>query len=258
MLMLMLAFAIVILIGALLESSKVERRRKLAEQEHWDQDDDVVMLQSEDQSSSNIKNSNDDLVEYFGTSFRVVDDTAATDELQIEILNPKPKFQYSVTIEAPRKYTGTATMISSQHDGKMVYSWRPSFASASYVIIVHELERNRYGPHVKTPLVQPSPLSITIGTNQTEGLDSLKERAQRMVPCQSVSDMNVFSTFDGDWIGPAINVGGDTLRTRWTFVPSKTMNCKFEALSHEDVLSLPEKESIDVIGTSKERGVFLS
>ena len=96
MLMLMLASAIVILIGALLESSKVERRRKLAEQKRWDQDDDVVMLQSEDQSSSNIKNSNDDLVEYFGTSFRVVDDTAATDELQIEILNPKPKLQFGI------------------------------------------------------------------------------------------------------------------------------------------------------------------
>jgi hypothetical protein len=257
-LMLALAFAIVILIGALLESSKVERRRKLAEQEHWDQDDDVVIkLQSEDQSSSNIENSNDDLVEYFGTSFRVVGETAATDELQIEILNPKPKFQYSVTIEAPRKYTGTATLISSQHDGKMVYSWRPSFAS-TYVILVHELERNRYGPHVKTPLVQPSPLSITIGTNQTKGLDSLKERAQKMIPCQSVNDTNVFSTFDGDWIGPDINVGGDTLRTGWTFLPTKTMNCKFETFSYEDVLSLPEKKSIYVIGTSKERGVFLS
>src|SRR5210317_632567 len=99
---LMLALAFVILVGALLESSQVEPRRKLAEQEHWDQDDDVVInLQLEDRSSSNIKNSNDDLVEYFGTSFRVVDHTAATDELQIEILNPKPKFQYSVTIEAP-------------------------------------------------------------------------------------------------------------------------------------------------------------
>ena len=231
-------------------------RHLLVDNGDWDEDDDVVESQQPELDTSN----NDDLVQYFGTSFRVVDQAAPM--LQIEVLNPKPRYQYSVTIESIGKYTCTATLLSQpKTKGKLVYSWQPSF-SATYDIYVHELERNRYGAHVKTPLIQPSPLSITINTNQStmaEGIESIKERARGMIPCQSVTDMNVFSRFDGDWIGPDVNLEADTLlRTGWTFVPSKTMNCKFETFSHQDLLSIPEKKSIYVIGTSKERGVFLA
>jgi len=158
-------------------------------------------------------------------------------------------------------YTGTATMLSREKGKKLIYSWQPSFP-ASYDVYVHELERNRYGAHVKTPLIQPSPLSITISTDQISstlgGMEELKERARSTIPCQSVANMNIFSRFDGDWIGPDVHLEADTLRTGWTFVPSEAMNCTFETFSQQDLLSLPEKKSIHVIGTSKERGVFLA
>eukprot|EP00984_Skeletonema_dohrnii_P033825 scaffold31714_cov78-Skeletonema_dohrnii-CCMP3373.AAC.1 len=233
-------------------SSTRNIRYLLADDGDWDEDDDVQ--QPEDISN----NDDDDLVQYFETSFRVVNDAAP--ELQIEIINPKPRYQYSVTVESIGKYTGTATLLS-QKKGMLVYSWRPSFA-ATYEVYVHELERNRYGAHVKTPLIKPSPLSVTISPDKTnttsEGIESLEERARNMIPCQSVTHMNVFSRFDGDWIGPNVNIEADTLRTGWTFVPSKAMNCTFETFSQQDLLSIPEKKSIHVIGTSKERGVFLA
>jgi hypothetical protein len=254
-----LVLILAIVIGALV-ATKIKHRtsssnsmrgksRQLADTGDWEEDDDVIDLKQPDTTATN-----DDLVQYFGTSFRVVDDGAP--ELQIEIINPKPRYQYSITVQSTGKYTGTATLLSQKEGkGKLVYSWQPSFA-ATYEIYVHELEKNRYGPHVKTPLIQPSPLSVTIiNTNQT--IESLKERVRR-IPCQSVTDMKVFSRFDGDWIGPDVNLEADTLRTGWTFVPSKTMNCKFETFSHQDLLSMPEKKSIYVIGTSKERGVFLA
>eukprot|EP00984_Skeletonema_dohrnii_P000080 scaffold27_cov125-Skeletonema_dohrnii-CCMP3373.AAC.1 len=232
-------------------SSTRNIRYLLADDGDWDEDDDV-------QQPEDISNNDDDLVQYFETSFRVVNEAAA--ELQIEIINPKPRYQYSVTVESIGKYTGTATLLS-QKKGMLVYSWRPSFES-TYEIYVHELERNRYGAHVKTPLIKPSPLSVTISPDQTnttsEGIESLEERARNMIPCQSVTDMKVFSRFDGDWIGPNVNIEADALRTGWTFVPSEVMNCTFETFSQQDLLSIPEKKSIHVIGTSKERGVFLA
>jgi len=234
------------------KSSTRNIRYLLADDGDWDEDDDV----QEPEDISN--NDDDDLVQYFETSFRVVNDAAP--ELQIEIINPKPRYQYSVTVESVGKYSGTATLLS-QKKGKLVYSWRPSFAD-TYDIYVHELERNRYGANVKTPLIQPSPLSVTISPDQTnstsEGIESLDERARNMIPCQSVTDMNIFSRFDGDWIGPNVNIEADTLRTGWTFVPSEAMNCTFETFSQQDLLSMPEKKSIHVIGTSKERGVYLA
>ncbi len=251
------AFALIATqLSHVISTSPIRRstRYLLAADGEWDEDDDDVIDPQQHEESS----TNDDLVQYFGTSFRVVNDTAP--ELQIEIINPKPRYQYSVTIESTGMYTGTATLLS-QEKGKLIYSWQPSFASA-YIIYVHELERNRYGAHVKTPLIQPSPLSITISTDQisstSDGIESLKERARSMTPCQSVTNMNVFSRFDGDWIGPDAHLEADALRTGWTFVPSEAMNCTFETFSQQDLLSLSEKKSIHVIGTSKERGIFLA
>jgi len=251
----LVAFALVINLNDATNISPIsgKSRHLLADDGDWDEDDDVVDSQQPEGGSNN-----DDLVQYFATSFRVANEAAP--ELEIEIINPKPRYQYSVTVESTGLYTGTATMLS-QEKGKLIYYWRPSFA-ATYEIYVHELERNRYGAHVKTPLIQPSPLSITISPDQNnataEGIESLKERALSMIPCQSVTNANIFSRFDGDWIGPDVHLEADTLRTGWTFVPSKAMNCRFETFSQKDLLSLPEKKSIHVIGTSKERGVFLA
>ena len=228
-----------------------ENRHLLLDNDEWDEDDDIIESISEENAHD------DDLIQYFGTYFRVVDEEAP--EWQIEIINIKPRYQYSVTIESIGKYTGTATL-TSQEKVKLIYLWRPSFA-ATYEIQVHELERNRYGPHVKTPLIQPSPLSITISSSSdfvSGGIGSLIERAH-MIPCQSVADISVFSAFDGDWIGPdVVGLDPEQLRTGWTFIPSRTMNCTFETFSQKDLSSIPEKKSIYVIGTSKERGVFLS
>ncbi len=184
-------------------------------------------------------------------------------EVIIEIVNSKHK-GYSVTIVSEGKYTGTATFVDRDvSTGNKVYSWIPSFPDDSYQILVHEINEEILPGERGSPLIHPSPLQISIqlddGQDANDHFDSILRERLSMPPCQSVvGRFDGYSRWNGDWIGPEMKLDVDKIRTGWGFLPSHEMGCKIETFSKEDLLSIPEKKSIFVVGTSRERGVFLS
>ena len=62
----------------------------------------------------------------------------------------------------------------------------------------------------------------------------------------------------GHWLGPDFALD-NSIRTGWSFLPSSdSMNCKVETFNTNDIRSIPKKKSIYVLGTSIQRGIFLS
>jgi len=184
-------------------------------------------------------------------------------EVIVEIVNPKRK-GYSVTIVSEGRYTGVATFVGIDiSTGNNVYSWIPSFPDDSYQILVHELNGEISPGEKGSPLIHPSPLQFSIQLADVQNANDhfnavLKERLS-MPPCQSIEErFDGYSRWNGDWIGPETKLDVGKIRTGWGFLPSREMGCKIETFSKEDLLSIPEKKSIYVIGTSRERGVFLS
>ena len=183
----------------------------------------------------------------------------------IEVLNPQPFCVYSVTILSHNFYTGTAMLLAEGQfttdacgplglrTCHLVYSWKP-ILPGQYNVLVHEIDIS----HGKTPLIQPPyPFLITelaIGA----GMSMLKDRILKMPPCQIQIRNNIYSHWEGDWLGPNIQLE-NSIRTGWTFLPSSQMGCKLETFDSQVLRSLlPEKKSIYILGRSIERGVFLS
>ena len=69
-----------------------------------------------------------------------------------------------------------------------------------------------------------------------------------------------FRKHDGDWIGPSLQQPNspNILRTGWSFIPSNEMNCTIETYSQDDIYDISEKKSIVILGSSIDRGIFLS
>ena len=192
------------------------------------------------------------------------DDSSPTipSRIEIEIVNPKPSagFWYSVTIVSHGKYTGTAMNMGEMDTGRpsqsLVYHWKPLF-HGEYQVIVHELPNFLTGHHRTIPLADPFPITIKDKPN-VKSWALVKERLDTLPPCQSVRRPGLFTTWEGDWIGPDIYIPDGTLRNGWYFLPGKQMNCKLDMFTGADLSVIPEMKSIYVIGTSRERGVFLS
>jgi hypothetical protein len=199
--------------------------------------------------------------------------------LDIEIIHPKPSTEvwYSVTIVSRGKYTGTAVNLGpqtspvSEEGGSdnqpittLLYQWSPPFRG-DYEIIVHELPQFSNG---NEPTIPFEISQITV--EDVPGLDSYREymaRFQSLPSCSSVRKPGLYTRWNGDWIGPELShllTTTSGLRTGWTFVPSKEMNCHLDYFTDADLSSIPtttahpNSKSIYIIGTSKERGVFLS
>ena len=95
-------------------------------------------------------------------------------EILIELVNPKPDCQYSITITSHNKYIDTATRLPSysplfahlsSDENSLLYSWNP-ILPGQYEILVHEIDKTN-SSH-KTPLlIHPSPFPVFI--NEREG-----------------------------------------------------------------------------------------
>ena len=77
-------------------------------------------------------------------------------------------------------------------------------------------------------------------------------------PCQNVQRMDVYTKWDGVWIGPDMHSPEDTLRNKWSFLPDGDVDCKIETFSDREFKLLTEEKRIYILGNSKERGIFLS
>ena len=182
-------------------------------------------------------------------------------EIIVEIHNPNVQYQYSVTIQSYNKYTGTAilqTDTSSNYE-TLVYSWTPIFPG-QYDVLVHEIDL--VYEHT-TPLIQPGsyPIYVNEGSHaQGVGISLLQDRIENMPPCSTIrNNVQLFTHWDGDWLGPDFHLDETSMRSGWSFVPSTdTMNCKLETFSAKELQSIPEKKSIYIVGRSVERGIFLS
>jgi hypothetical protein len=167
-------------------------------------------------------------------------------EIMIEVLNPKPNCIYSVTVESHNLYTGTAMLLA---EGQ--FSWKP-ILPGQYDVLVHEIHQGKG----KTPLIQPPHTFLATELIAGTGLSLLEDRLN-MPPCQSRTEKNVYSHWEGDWLGPDFRLE-NSIRTGWSFLPSSRMNCKLETFDAQSLRSLPEKKSIYILGRSVERGIFLS
>ena len=183
--------------------------------------------------------------------------------IMIEVFDPTPGCDYSVTVQSHNFYTGTAMLLAEgqfttdecQFDLRkchLVYSWKP-ILPGQYDVLVHELHR-RYKS--MTPLIQPPHTFLVTELIAGAGLSMIEDRLN-LPPCQSRTEKNVYSHWEGDWLGPDFRLE-NSIRTGWSFLPSSRMNCKLETFDSQALQSLPEKKSIYILGRSVERGIFLS
>ena len=187
---------------------------------------------------------------YFQVHHRMDDGASAIflpSEIMIEVLNPKPNCIYSVTVESHNLYTGTAMLLA---EGQ--FSWKP-ILPGQYDVLVHEIN---LGDNGKTLLIQPPHTFLVTELIAGTGLSMLEDRLN-MPPCQIRMAKNVYSHWEGDWLGPDFRLE-NSIRTGWLFLPSSRMNCKLETFDSQALQSLPEKKLIYILGRSVERGIFLS
>jgi hypothetical protein len=185
----------------------------------------------------------------------------------IEIHNPKPPAThwYAVTIESYRRYSGRAKLLgvaprlssaTNPPVDPLVYTWTPPF-SGDYRIIVHELLNEPTRGDITVPL----PITTFRVDNKPNFVGPwglLIERMTMLPPCQNVHRLDVYTNWDGMWIGPDMHSPEDTLRNKWFFLPSKEVDCKIETFAENEFKFLQEEKRIYILGNSKERGIFLS
>lgn len=183
-------------------------------------------------------------------------------EMLIEVLDPRPDCKYSVTVVSHNKYTGTARLLSQERsmtvDGRVsiAYAWRPVFPG-EFAVVVHEVDQ--VYEH-ETPPINPSPLPIYVNEGENAGGSwklELEDRIQNTPPCQTIPRTDLYSHWDGDWLGPDFRLE-ESIRTGWSFLPWPGMGCKIETYSTEALRAIPEKKRIVILGRSVERGIFLS
>lgn len=142
----------------------------------------------------------------------------------------------------------------------LLYYWKPVI-DGEYEVLVHELPNFISGNDV-TPLLMETTTGTSIKIENVPGVNSrqvLHQRLESLESCQHVRKVGLYTQWEGGWFGPdIINKEMGSLRTGWTFVPSEGMNCKLDYYNDDDLSVVPEEKSIYIIGTSKERGVFLS
>lgn len=172
---------------------------------------------------------------------------------------------YSVTIQSYDKYTSSANFLGSTTTSLdehvlLQYEWQPRYPG-NYEVLVHKIVQEKWSRNSNTlstsTLIHPSPFHISI--DRLKENSSTEHRSTKLLPCQ-LGDRHVFSKWDGDWIGPSLQQpeNPNILRTGWSFIPSNEMNCTIETYSQDDIYDISEKKSIVILGSSIDRGIFLS
>jgi len=137
-----------------------------------------------------------------------------------------------------------------------------------YSIIIHEFETSktkegpRVKPHEESLLLSSENVFISVENAQHDNAyELMKSKIQHLLPCQTVVPEGL-TDWSGNWYGPGTTLTplGGKMRTGWTYFPKK---CTLEVFNRTDfnlvqLSSNSQKYTISILGTSKERGVFLS
>ncbi len=83
----------------------------------------------------------------------------------------------------------------------------------------------------------------------------LEDRVLNMPPCQTRTETNVYSHWEGDWLGPKFQLE-NSIRTGWSFLPSRQMYFKLKIFHTQALRSLPEKKLMYILGRSVKRGIL--
>ena len=207
-------------------------------------------------------------------TFRVAQNASVRNNstILVWIVNYDPEFYYSVMAEVPDRYTRAAIQTNNNSDPKydsngqpvIEFKLQPLF-DGEYQLRVQKIMPGLEARKGPTPLVMPSPeyknkKDITVSVSRPILPRVRSPSVNSLVPCQSVHQSGLVPWY-GEWIGP-----GDTraslgkIRTGWAFAPT---TCSIETFSIDDLSRIAHstttpKTIIAVIGTSRERGVFLS
>jgi hypothetical protein len=94
------------------------------------------------------------------------------------------------------KFTTDACQFD-QRECHCVSSWKP-ILPGQYNILVHKID---WG-FDKSLLIQPPHTFLVTKLNAGVGLSMLKDRVLNMLLCQTRTKTNVYSHWEGDWLGP--------------------------------------------------------
>lgn len=123
-----------------------------------------------------------------------------------------------------------------------------------YEVLVYEsqpVEGTSSASRKPPRLITPSPFTVSIPPPRTS-LSAIRQ----MPPCQA-EPFDTLLPWTGHWVGPNGLAPNRRMRTGWTFLPDK---CELEVFSPEEITSAAKNQpvTIAVLGTSRERGIFLS
>jgi hypothetical protein len=122
----------------------------------------------------------------------------------IKVVNPKLGCNYSVTVKSHDLYTGMAMLLPEeqfttdacqfdQRECHCGYSLKP-ILPGQYIILVHKIDWG-FG---KTLLIQPPHTFLVTKLNARMGLSMLEDRVLNMPLCQTRTETNLYSHWEGD------------------------------------------------------------
>lgn len=204
--------------------------------------------------------------------------TAHNSTILVWVVDFDPESEYIVIAEIPQKYICAAiqttdnksprSLLGSDDDDAKQYI---EFALQLPFAGIYNLRVQEIGPKAtrrkELPIVVPycdssscsaavSTLSLSVSAEATAAAVT-----KPLPPCQSVPHDAPLLPWSGDWIGPDVpTLQQHTLRTGWSFAPS---NCSLETFTSDELQTVSlsshsNKITIAVLGTSRERGIFLS
>ncbi len=182
---------------------------------------------------------------------------SGTNLVQVTIMEKEPNIEYSVLAVMKDKFTQSAFQVLPHGSTSLIYYMRLPFAG-EYHILVHKIfESDSFRRDFYSPVVPSSQGVKVVVSHDICPVMMRRKDPHTFPPCQTVNN-DVLTRWEGDWLGPAHKLQADIkMRTEWSFLPRA---CKLETFTTDDLeaSSLLEKTSIAVLGTSQDRGIFLS
>ncbi len=169
-----------------------------------------------------------------------------------------PNSEYSVIAVSTDNFTVPGIKISTGDFSSRLYNIRLPFAG-EYDVVVRKICTTSIEMRQKhlSPVVPSRPLVKVVVSYDICPDHTTRKSPQNAPPCQGI-EHDAMTRWEGHWLGPAQQIPTDLkMRTGWSFVSSI---CKLETFTSDDIeaASLLEATSIAVLGTSRERGVFLT
>eukprot|EP00977_Amphora_coffeiformis_P004125 scaffold828_cov117-Amphora_coffeaeformis.AAC.4 len=172
----------------------------------------------------------------------------------VRIFNFNLTSYYSVMALAHDRFTVAAMQLNTpKNSSTLEFTLNFSFPG-NYSVHVYETKMVTIAQRVAPKLVEPSPFDLAIHFRNEDG------KNQRRPPCQSLPPGGLVPWY-GEWIGPRGSTGTrdedgfKKMRTGWSYVSRK---CVLEIFDAEDMAATTEPTTIAFLGTSRERGIFLS